>query len=161
MPARPSWSGRRGHERGRPGDRAGERARPPVPRRARAGERRLLGRRSPDVPGRRREGAAPGGADPRVSASLEATLASIRPADVSAGDRAERTLDAKTKPPGSLGRLETLACRVAAIRGELPSQPLAPAIVVAAADHGVWHEGVAPYPQPVTSQMLTNFARGG
>jgi nicotinate-nucleotide--dimethylbenzimidazole phosphoribosyltransferase len=72
-----------------------------------------------------------------------------------------RLLDAKTKPPGSLGRLEDLACRLASIRGEIPTGTLAPAIVVAAADHGVADEGVSPYPQEVTGQMLANFAAGG
>jgi nicotinate-nucleotide--dimethylbenzimidazole phosphoribosyltransferase len=72
-----------------------------------------------------------------------------------------RLLYAKTKPPGSLGRLEDLACRLAAIRGEVPTGTLAPVIVVAAADHGVADEGVSPYPQEVTGQMLANFATGG
>ena len=75
--------------------------------------------------------------------------------------RTARLLDAKTKPPGSLGRLEELAGRLAAIRGEVPAGALRPAIVVAAADHGVAIEGVSPYPQEVTGQMLANFATGG
>ena len=52
-------------------------------------------------------------------------------------------------------------CRLAAIRGEVPAGPLPPAIVVAAADHGVAIEDVSPYPQEVTGQMLANFATGG
>jgi len=96
-----------------------------------------------------------------VSRSFERTLASIRPADPAAANEAGRILDAKTKPPGSLGRLEDLARRLSAIRGAVPAAPLRPAVVVAAADHGVWIEGVSPYPQAVTSQMLTNFVTGG
>jgi nicotinate-nucleotide--dimethylbenzimidazole phosphoribosyltransferase len=76
-------------------------------------------------------------------------------------DAARRALDAKTKPRGSLGRLEELAVRIAAITGELDPRPLAPVIVVAAADHGVAAEGVSAYPQEVTRQMLANFAGGG
>jgi nicotinate-nucleotide--dimethylbenzimidazole phosphoribosyltransferase len=96
-----------------------------------------------------------------VTATLEAALARIpRPRDEAAHE-AGRLLDAKTKPPGSLGRLEVLACRLAAIRGEVPGGVLLPAIVVAAADHGVAAEGVSPYPQEVTGQMLANFAGGG
>ena len=43
----------------------------------------------------------------------------------------------------------------------MPAVPLSPAIVVAAADHGVVEEGVSPYPQEVTGQMLANFVGGG
>ncbi len=92
---------------------------------------------------------------------LERTIASVRPADEEAVAEAARLLDAKTKPPGSLGRLEDLACRLAGIRGEVPARPLVPAIVVAAADHGVAARGVSAYPQEVTAQMLANFASGG
>jgi nicotinate-nucleotide--dimethylbenzimidazole phosphoribosyltransferase len=96
-----------------------------------------------------------------VSGSLERTLASIEPADDAASSETARRLDAKTKPLGSLGRLELVACRLAAIRGEVPGEPLHAAIVVAAGDHGVWDEGVSPYPRSVTAQMLANFAGGG
>jgi nicotinate-nucleotide--dimethylbenzimidazole phosphoribosyltransferase len=96
-----------------------------------------------------------------VSGRLEGTVSRIRPPDRDVARETARLLDAKTKPPGSLGRLEDLACRLAAIRGEVPTGMLAPAIVVAAADHGVADEGVSPYPQEVTGQMLGNFATGG
>jgi nicotinate-nucleotide--dimethylbenzimidazole phosphoribosyltransferase len=96
-----------------------------------------------------------------MTATLDAALLRIpRPRDEAARE-ASRLLDAKTKPPGSLGRLEDLACRLAAIRGQVPEGPLLPSIVVAAADHGVAAEGVSPYPQEVTGQMLANFASGG
>jgi nicotinate-nucleotide--dimethylbenzimidazole phosphoribosyltransferase len=74
---------------------------------------------------------------------------------------ARAALDAKTKPRGSLGRLEDLAVRVAAIRGTATPGPLRAAIVLAAADHGVAARGVSAYPQEVTGQMLANFAAGG
>jgi nicotinate-nucleotide--dimethylbenzimidazole phosphoribosyltransferase len=74
---------------------------------------------------------------------------------------AQRAFDAKTKPRGSLGALEQLAVRVAALQGvAIPAVPEA-AIVVAAADHGVAAEGVSAYPQEVTAQMVANFAAGG
>jgi nicotinate-nucleotide--dimethylbenzimidazole phosphoribosyltransferase len=75
-------------------------------------------------------------------------------------EAAQRAYDAKTKPRGSLGRLEELGCRLAAIRGVVPRK-LDAAIVVAAADHGVAAEGVSAYPQEVTRQMVANFASGG
>jgi nicotinate-nucleotide--dimethylbenzimidazole phosphoribosyltransferase len=87
-------------------------------------------------------------------------LARIRPADEQARAAAQAAFDAKTKPRASLGRLEELATRLAAIRGEVPAR-LEPAIVVAAADHGVAAEGVSAYPQEVTAQMVANFAGGG
>jgi nicotinate-nucleotide--dimethylbenzimidazole phosphoribosyltransferase len=92
---------------------------------------------------------------------LGSTLRSIPPPDDAAAADTARLLDAKTKPPGSLGRLEELAWRLARIRGEVPARPLPPAIVVAAADHGVAARGVSAYPQEVTAQMLANFATGG
>jgi len=73
----------------------------------------------------------------------------------------QRAFDRKTKPRGSLGRLEDLAVRIGALQGvAVPARPEC-AIVVAAADHGVAAEGVSAYPQEVTAQMVANFAAGG
>ena len=96
-----------------------------------------------------------------MSGRIDDTVSRIRPPDGDVARETARLLDAKTKPPGSLGKLEDLACRLAAIRGEVPTGTLAPAIVVAAADHGVAGEGVSRYPQEVTGQMLQNFVTGG
>jgi nicotinate-nucleotide--dimethylbenzimidazole phosphoribosyltransferase len=79
---------------------------------------------------------------------------------MSAFEEARRAYDAKTKPRGSLGRLEELGCRIAGIRGFVPAR-LDSVIVVAAADHGVAAEGVSAYPREVTRQMVANFAAGG
>lgn len=66
-----------------------------------------------------------------------------------------------TKPPGSLGRLEDLACWFAArLRKPVPAMPKSE-IFVFAADHGVASRGVSAFPQSVTASMLANFARGG
>jgi nicotinate-nucleotide--dimethylbenzimidazole phosphoribosyltransferase len=73
----------------------------------------------------------------------------------------QQLLDGKTKPRGSLGRLEELACRIAAIRGDARPSRGGKAIVVMGGDHGVADEGVSAFPQEVTAQMLLNFARGG
>jgi nicotinate-nucleotide--dimethylbenzimidazole phosphoribosyltransferase len=96
-----------------------------------------------------------------VTGILEAVLVRIEPADPEARRAAARALDAKTKPRGSLGRLESLAQQVAGIRRDPSPGRLQAGIVVAAADHGVASEGVSAYPQVVTSQMLANFADGG
>jgi nicotinate-nucleotide--dimethylbenzimidazole phosphoribosyltransferase len=66
-----------------------------------------------------------------------------------------------TKPPGSLGRLEELSIRLAAMTGRL-DPPLREAVVFTlAGDHGVMEEGVSAYPQEVTAQMVLNFLGGG
>ncbi|HEY4026626.1 MAG TPA: nicotinate-nucleotide--dimethylbenzimidazole phosphoribosyltransferase [Candidatus Dormibacteraeota bacterium] len=96
-----------------------------------------------------------------MAARLESTVARIGPPDETYADAAQRALDAKTKPRGSLGRLEELACRVAAIRGQAAPAPEQAVIVVVAGDHGIAAEGVSAYPQEVTTQMLANFAGGG
>jgi nicotinate-nucleotide--dimethylbenzimidazole phosphoribosyltransferase len=80
-------------------------------------------------------------------------------AETAAATRA--ALDAKTKPRGSLGRLEDLAVRIASIRATPVPGQLRAAVVVVAADHGVAARGVSAYPQEVTAQMLANFAAGG
>jgi nicotinate-nucleotide--dimethylbenzimidazole phosphoribosyltransferase len=93
--------------------------------------------------------------------SLAQTCQSIVPPDEAVAREAQRLLDNKTKPRRSLGRLETLACRIAAVRGAHCPPPPTKAIVVMAADHGVADEGVSAYPAEVTAQMLLNFASGG
>lgn len=92
---------------------------------------------------------------------LQETMARIAPFDGDAARRAQESLDQKTKPRRSLGRLEDLACRIAGARGTpLPEHPRKAAVVLAA-DHGVAAEGVSAYPQEVTAQMVANFAHGG
>jgi nicotinate-nucleotide--dimethylbenzimidazole phosphoribosyltransferase len=92
---------------------------------------------------------------------LEKTIRSIVPANASAARTAQQLLDGKTKPRRSLGRLEELACRLAAMSGSAELTLPAKAVVVMAADHGVAEEGVSAYPSEVTAQMVANFARGG
>jgi nicotinate-nucleotide--dimethylbenzimidazole phosphoribosyltransferase len=94
-------------------------------------------------------------------ALIECTAARVPAFDAEAATAAQRALDGKTKPRGSLGRLEELACRLAGIRGRADIGDLEPAVVVFAADHGIVAEGVSAYPQEVTGQMLRNFAAGG
>lgn len=88
--------------------------------------------------------------------------AAAAPADVSAAQLAEEHLGRLTKPPGSLGELERIGVRLAAIAGACPPPIPQPAtIAVFAADHGVVEEGVTPWPQEVTTQMVANFLAGG
>ena len=66
-----------------------------------------------------------------------------------------------TKPPGSLGRLEEIGNRLAAIQRTVTPDVSRKRIYVVAADHGVTDEGVSAYPREVTAQMVQNFLAGG
>jgi nicotinate-nucleotide--dimethylbenzimidazole phosphoribosyltransferase len=92
---------------------------------------------------------------------LQTTLAAIREPDAAAAAEAQRKLDNKTKPLGSLGRLEEVARAVAGIRRSAAPEMPVKAMVVMAGDHGVAEEGVSAFPQEVTAQMVLNFASGG
>ena len=76
-------------------------------------------------------------------------------------EAARARMDQLTKPPRSLGFLEEVALRLAAIQGRVKPELGRGAVVVAAADHGVVAEGVSAYPQEVTLQMVLNFLQGG
>jgi nicotinate-nucleotide--dimethylbenzimidazole phosphoribosyltransferase len=66
-----------------------------------------------------------------------------------------------TKPPGALGRLESIAAFVAGWQGKPKPQVTRPLVAIFAANHGVVKQGVSPFPAEVTRQMLENFAAGG
>ena len=81
---------------------------------------------------------------------------------VAAAAAATCLLEQLAKPSGALGRLEGLGVRLAAMAGKCPPPVPEPAVVaVFAADHGVVAEGVTPWPQEVTAQMVSLLARGG
>lgn len=88
-------------------------------------------------------------------------IAQIEPVSESWIRDAMTRQDSLTKPPGSLGLLEKIASRVVAIQRSLSPTVEHKRILVFAADHGVVEEGVSPYPQEVTAQMVANFLRGG
>ena len=88
-------------------------------------------------------------------------MSRIPPPDLSARIAAETRQSQLTKPAGSLGKLENLACQLAALQGREIPLPLLPAITVFAGDHGVCAEGVSAFPQAVTAEMVANFVHGG
>lgn len=70
-------------------------------------------------------------------------------------------IDSKTKPKGSLGRLEVLAYQIGSVFKTVELKIVNPNLVVFAADHGIANHGVSAYPQDVTRQMVANFLEGG
>ena len=92
---------------------------------------------------------------------LADTLTAIQPFDSILMEKAQKKLDNKTKPLGSLGRLEEFARRFAAISGTLEPDTSKKVIYTFAADHGVTEEGVSAFPREVTPQMVFNFLNGG
>ena len=92
---------------------------------------------------------------------LQQMIASVTRPDAAFATAAWERLDSLTKPPRSLGRVEELAATMAVIQHAVRPVAGPMAIVLMAGDHGVVAEGVSPYPQEVTWQMVANFSAGG
>ncbi|EKW1653794.1 nicotinate-nucleotide--dimethylbenzimidazole phosphoribosyltransferase [Citrobacter freundii] len=93
--------------------------------------------------------------------TLTSLLRAIPLPDSAAMLRAQQHIDGLLKPPGSLGRLESLAVQLAGMPG-LKGVPHVngKAMLVMCADHGVWDEGVAVSPKVVTAIQAANMMRG-
>ena len=92
-------------------------------------------------------------------AGLDLSILSTRDPELEAELR--RRIDGKTKPQGSLGRLEELAVQLGLIQRSVAPRLERGTLVVFAGDHGIASEGVSAYPQDVTRQMVLNFMAGG
>jgi nicotinate-nucleotide--dimethylbenzimidazole phosphoribosyltransferase len=73
----------------------------------------------------------------------------------------QAAIDFKTKPPGSLGRIEQLALQIAGAQGKLKPAADPARLLLFAGDHGMVAEGVSAWPSAVTTQMVANFLAGG
>ena len=93
---------------------------------------------------------------------LDHVLAAMHPADQEAMAAARAHQARLTKPAGSLGVLEGVSVRLAGLaRACPPPMPEPAALAIFAGDHGVHAQGVTPWPQEVTAQMVGNFLAGG
>ena len=93
--------------------------------------------------------------------TLNEVVEKIEPADEAVAALSRARHDQLTKPPGSLGRLESLGVRLASIYGTSQPHVGGKGIAVFAADHGVTAAGVSAFPKEVTAQMVANFLQGG
>ncbi|MFJ2161803.1 nicotinate-nucleotide--dimethylbenzimidazole phosphoribosyltransferase [Streptomyces sp. NPDC087856] len=93
---------------------------------------------------------------------LAETVAGIRPLDAKALGEAWERQKRMTKPPGSLGMLEIISAQLSGLSRQCPPPiPEPAAVAIFAGDHGVHAQGVTPWPQEVTAQMVANFLGGG
>jgi nicotinate-nucleotide--dimethylbenzimidazole phosphoribosyltransferase len=93
--------------------------------------------------------------------SAHAAIQLLDISDAELTDALQHTLNNKTKPLGSLGRLEDVALKIGQILGSTAPVLEQPQMVVFAGDHGLTARGISAFPSDVTWQMVENFLAGG
>lgn len=91
---------------------------------------------------------------------LQKYVDGIREIDRDAKAAAQARLDSLIKPPGSLGKLEDIAAKLAGVTGKVKNDLKKKCILVMCADNGVIAEGIASAPQEITFEMMCNFIKG-
>ena len=92
--------------------------------------------------------------------SLQKYIKSIKNPDADAMAKAQARLDSLAKPPGSLGKLEDIAVKLAGISGKISCDTGKRCVIIMSSDNGVTEEGVASAPQAVTYTQTLNFTKG-
>lgn len=88
-------------------------------------------------------------------------MPSVQPIATTLDPAIKSAINGKTKPLGSLGKLETLAFQIARVQQTLTPVLVQPSCIIFAGDHGLTAEGISAYPSEVTAQMVINFMNGG
>ncbi|WP_312653641.1 nicotinate-nucleotide--dimethylbenzimidazole phosphoribosyltransferase [Aminipila sp.] len=92
--------------------------------------------------------------------TLDEVLKGIKGADEKAVDEAQKHMDSLIKPLGSLGKLETMAVKMAGITGKVNNSVEKKCSIVMVADNGICAEGVAGTPQDITLIQGMNMTKG-
>lgn len=92
---------------------------------------------------------------------IRALCAMLPPPDGDAMEQVRARNLQLSKPPGSLGRLEDLAVWLAGWQGNARPAVTRPLLAIFAGNHGVTAQGVSPWPQAMTADIVANFAAGG
>jgi nicotinate-nucleotide--dimethylbenzimidazole phosphoribosyltransferase len=85
----------------------------------------------------------------------------IKAADAGLAAQVQAEIDRKTKPLGSLGRIEKLALQLACAQGSMRPSADPARLLLFAGDHGMVAEGISAWPSEVTTLMVANFLAGG
>lgn len=91
---------------------------------------------------------------------LERVIQDIQPICKETMHKAQVRVDSLIKPQGSLGKLESYFVQLCGIQRTLKPSTSGKAVIVMASDHGVFDEGVAVSPRPVTMVQAVNMTRG-
>src|SRR4051794_21021576 len=100
------------------------------------------------------------GVNDKISLDFARLRQDVVPIDRSLESSIRARVDAKAKPPGSLGRIEDIAVQLGMIWHPNPPRAGRAALVIFAADHGLTREGVSRYPSSVTAAMVQTFLAG-
>ncbi|MBQ7883510.1 MAG: nicotinate-nucleotide--dimethylbenzimidazole phosphoribosyltransferase [Phascolarctobacterium sp.] len=83
----------------------------------------------------------------------------IPPLDLEMADKVRAGWANMDKPAGSLGKLEDMVVKYAAMTGKALPEKIKTAMLLMCGDHGIAKYGVSAYPQEVTMQMINGYMR--